>query len=100
MQNAVSFSANALLLPSRWKVAESTVATLILPLLVLAVPILDTALVTAVRLVEGRPVHQGGRDPNDWSDATAGPGQNPDRPQPTPNTAAPPISRMSITEAA
>jgi UDP-GlcNAc:undecaprenyl-phosphate/decaprenyl-phosphate GlcNAc-1-phosphate transferase len=45
-----------------WKVAETTVATLILPLLVLAVPILDTALVTAVRLVEGRPVHQGGRD--------------------------------------
>ena len=45
-----------------WKVAETTVATLILPLLVLAVPILDTALVTAVRLVEGRPVHQGGQD--------------------------------------
>jgi len=45
-----------------WKVAETTVATLVLPLLVLAVPILDTALVTAVRLVEGRPVHQGGRD--------------------------------------
>jgi UDP-GlcNAc:undecaprenyl-phosphate/decaprenyl-phosphate GlcNAc-1-phosphate transferase len=45
-----------------WKVAETTIATLILPLLVLAVPILDTALVTAVRLVEGRPVSQGGRD--------------------------------------
>jgi UDP-GlcNAc:undecaprenyl-phosphate GlcNAc-1-phosphate transferase len=49
-------------LATSWKVAESTVATLILPLLVLAVPILDTALVTAVRLVEGRPVHRGGRD--------------------------------------
>ena len=45
-----------------WKVAETTIATLILPLLVLAVPILDTALVTAVRLVEGRPVSQGGQD--------------------------------------
>jgi UDP-GlcNAc:undecaprenyl-phosphate/decaprenyl-phosphate GlcNAc-1-phosphate transferase len=49
-------------LATSWKVAETTVATLILPLLVLAIPILDTALVTAVRLVEGRPVHQGGRD--------------------------------------
>jgi UDP-GlcNAc:undecaprenyl-phosphate GlcNAc-1-phosphate transferase len=52
----------ALGLATSWKVAETTVATLILPLLVLAVPILDTALVTAVRLVEGRPLHQGGRD--------------------------------------
>ncbi len=52
----------ALGLATSWKVAESTVATLILPLLVLAIPILDTALVTAVRLVEGRPIHQGGRD--------------------------------------
>jgi UDP-GlcNAc:undecaprenyl-phosphate GlcNAc-1-phosphate transferase len=52
----------ALGLLTSWKVAETTVATLILPLLVLAVPILDTALVTAVRLVEGRPVSKGGRD--------------------------------------
>ncbi|MER3409267.1 MAG: hypothetical protein C4306_03985, partial [Thermoleophilia bacterium] len=52
----------ALGLATSWKVAETTVATLIFPLLVLAVPLLDTALVTAVRLVEGRPVHQGGRD--------------------------------------
>ena len=52
----------ALGLATSWKVAESTVATLIIPLLVLAIPILDTALVTAVRLVEGRPIHQGGRD--------------------------------------
>ena len=37
------------------KVAESTIATLIIPLLVLAIPILDTALVTAVRLVEAAP---------------------------------------------
>lgn len=52
----------ALGLETSWKVAETTVATLILPLLVLAVPILDTALVAAVRFVEGRPVTQGGRD--------------------------------------
>ena len=40
----------------------STVATLLLPMLVLAVPILDTTLVTVVRLLDGRPVYQGGRD--------------------------------------
>jgi UDP-GlcNAc:undecaprenyl-phosphate GlcNAc-1-phosphate transferase len=47
---------------SSWKVAGSTIATLILPILVLAVPILDTGLVTVVRLLEGRPIYQGGRD--------------------------------------
>jgi UDP-GlcNAc:undecaprenyl-phosphate GlcNAc-1-phosphate transferase len=44
------------------KVAQTTVATLILPLLILAVPILDTTLVTIVRLFEGRPIYRGGRD--------------------------------------
>jgi UDP-GlcNAc:undecaprenyl-phosphate GlcNAc-1-phosphate transferase len=44
------------------KVAQTTVATLLLPLLILAVPILDTTLVTIVRLFEGRPIYQGGRD--------------------------------------
>jgi UDP-GlcNAc:undecaprenyl-phosphate GlcNAc-1-phosphate transferase len=47
---------------SSWKVAGSTAATLLLPILILAVPILDTTLVTIVRLLEGRPVYQGGRD--------------------------------------
>jgi UDP-GlcNAc:undecaprenyl-phosphate/decaprenyl-phosphate GlcNAc-1-phosphate transferase len=45
-----------------YKVAGSTAATLLLPILILAVPILDATLVTVVRLLEGRPVHQGGRD--------------------------------------
>jgi len=58
----LGFCLAALGLATSWKVAETTIATLILPLLVLAVPILDTALVTAVRIVEGRPVTQGGRD--------------------------------------
>ena len=49
-------------LASSWTVAGSTVATLLLPILILAVPILDTTLVTVVRLLEGRPVTQGGRD--------------------------------------
>jgi UDP-GlcNAc:undecaprenyl-phosphate GlcNAc-1-phosphate transferase len=44
------------------EVAQTTVATLLLPLLILAVPILDTTLVTVIRLFEGRPLYQGGRD--------------------------------------
>jgi UDP-GlcNAc:undecaprenyl-phosphate GlcNAc-1-phosphate transferase len=44
------------------KVAQTTVATILLPLLILAVPILDTTLVTIIRMFEGRPLYQGGRD--------------------------------------
>ncbi|MDE3190139.1 MAG: hypothetical protein KGL94_04885, partial [Acidobacteriota bacterium] len=58
----LGFALGSLGLASAWTVAGSTVATLLLPLLVLAVPILDTTLVTVVRLIEGRPVTQGGRD--------------------------------------
>ena len=42
----LGFSLAALGLVSSWKVAGTTVATLILPVLILAVPILDTTLVT------------------------------------------------------
>ena len=38
----LGFTLGALGLATSWKVAETTVATLVLPLLVLAVPILDT----------------------------------------------------------
>src|SRR5436190_1683533 len=41
---------------------DGLAATLLLPLLVLAVPILDTTLVTIVRLLEGRPITRGARD--------------------------------------
>jgi UDP-GlcNAc:undecaprenyl-phosphate GlcNAc-1-phosphate transferase len=58
----LGFGLAALGLSSSWKVAGSTAATLLLPVLILAVPILDTTLVTVVRLLEGRPVYQGGRD--------------------------------------
>jgi UDP-GlcNAc:undecaprenyl-phosphate GlcNAc-1-phosphate transferase len=58
----LGFGLASLGLATSWKVAETTIATLILPLLVLAIPILDTALVTGVRLFEGRPVYRGGRD--------------------------------------
>src|SRR4029078_1816943 len=58
----LGFALAALGLTASWKVAVTTVATLLLPVLVLAVPILDTTLVTVVRLLDGRPVYQGGRD--------------------------------------
>jgi UDP-GlcNAc:undecaprenyl-phosphate/decaprenyl-phosphate GlcNAc-1-phosphate transferase len=58
----LGFAVGSLGLASAWTVASSTVATLLLPILILAVPILDTTLVTVVRLLEGRPVSQGGRD--------------------------------------
>jgi UDP-GlcNAc:undecaprenyl-phosphate GlcNAc-1-phosphate transferase len=58
----LGFTLGALGLATSWKVAETTVATLVLPILVLGVPILDTALVATMRLVEGRPLHQGGKD--------------------------------------
>jgi UDP-GlcNAc:undecaprenyl-phosphate/decaprenyl-phosphate GlcNAc-1-phosphate transferase len=58
----IGFALASLGLASSWNVAGSTVATLLLPILVLAVPILDTTLVTIVRVLEGRKVTEGGRD--------------------------------------
>jgi UDP-GlcNAc:undecaprenyl-phosphate GlcNAc-1-phosphate transferase len=58
----LGFALASLGLAASWKTAGSTVATLLLPILVLAVPILDTTLVTVVRLLEGRSIAQGGRD--------------------------------------
>jgi UDP-GlcNAc:undecaprenyl-phosphate GlcNAc-1-phosphate transferase len=58
----LGFALASLALASSWTVAGTTFATVLLPLLILAVPILDTMLVTIVRLVERRPVTQGGRD--------------------------------------
>lgn len=49
-------------LMASYKEAGTTIATLVLPILILAVPILDTTLVTALRLHSGRSVTQGGRD--------------------------------------
>jgi UDP-GlcNAc:undecaprenyl-phosphate GlcNAc-1-phosphate transferase len=43
-------------------VRGSVIATLAAPMLLLLVPILDTALVTVSRTLHGRPVSQGGRD--------------------------------------
>ena len=59
---ALGFALAGLGLSASWKVAGTTVATLLVPILVLAVPILDTTLVTIGRLLEGRPISQGGLD--------------------------------------
>jgi UDP-GlcNAc:undecaprenyl-phosphate GlcNAc-1-phosphate transferase len=58
----IGFSLGAVALASSWKVAAPSLATVLLPIIVLAIPILDTTLVTVVRLLEGRPVYAGGRD--------------------------------------
>jgi len=58
----IGFTLAALALLSNWRVAGATVTTVVLPLLVLAVPILDTTLVTVKRVLERRPVSQGGKD--------------------------------------
>jgi UDP-GlcNAc:undecaprenyl-phosphate/decaprenyl-phosphate GlcNAc-1-phosphate transferase len=58
----LGFGLASLALASSWTVAGATTATVLLPLLILAIPILDTTLVTLVRLVERRPVSQGGKD--------------------------------------
>ncbi len=59
---ALGFLLASLGLAASWTTAGTTVATMLLPLLVLAVPILDTTLVTVARVREKRPVTQGGKD--------------------------------------
>ena len=58
----LGFGLASLALASSWTVAGATAATIVLPLLILAVPILDTTLVTLARLAQRRPVTRGGRD--------------------------------------
>ena len=58
----LGFAVASLGLAASWTAAGAGVATILLPVLVLAVPILDTTLVTVVRLLEGRSVTEGGRD--------------------------------------
>ena len=52
----------SLALASSWTTAGATLTSIVLPLLVLAIPILDTTLVTVRRTLERRPVTQGGTD--------------------------------------
>ena len=58
----IGFGLASLALASSWTTAGATLTSMLLPLLVLAVPILDTTLVTVRRTLERRPVTQGGTD--------------------------------------
>jgi UDP-GlcNAc:undecaprenyl-phosphate/decaprenyl-phosphate GlcNAc-1-phosphate transferase len=58
----LGFTLGAIALAASWKAAGTSLATVLLPILVLAVPILDTTLVTVLRLLERRPLYAGGRD--------------------------------------
>ena len=58
----LGFALGSLALLSSWRASGPSLATVLLPVLVLAIPILDTFFVTVVRLLEGRPVYEGGRD--------------------------------------
>lgn len=58
----LGFSLAVIALLSNWRGASNAIAAILVPLFLLAVPILDTALVMLVRLREGRPLHRGGRD--------------------------------------
>ena len=58
----IGFGLASLALASSWTTAGATLTTVLLPLLVLAIPILDTALVTVRRTLERRPVTRGGTD--------------------------------------
>ena len=58
----LGFGLASLALASSWTTAGATLTSIALPLLVLAIPILDTTLVTVRRTLERRPVTQGGTD--------------------------------------
>jgi UDP-GlcNAc:undecaprenyl-phosphate GlcNAc-1-phosphate transferase len=58
----LGFGLASLALSSSWTTAGATLTSVLLPLLVLAIPILDTTLVTVRRTLERRPVTQGGTD--------------------------------------
>ncbi|MGH3070986.1 MAG: hypothetical protein ACRDNB_01790 [Gaiellaceae bacterium] len=58
----IGFGLASLALASSWTTAGATLTSILLPLLVLAIPILDTTFVTVRRTLERRPVTQGGTD--------------------------------------
>ncbi len=58
----IGFGLASLALASSWTTAGATLTSMLLPLLVLAIPILDTTLVAVRRTLERRPLTQGGTD--------------------------------------
>lgn len=58
----LGFCLAVLSISGTWKHASSLMVTLLVPVLVLGIPIFDTAFVTFMRKMGGRPISQGGRD--------------------------------------
>ncbi len=58
----LGFTLAALSITGTWKHASSLFVTLLLPVLLLGIPIFDTAFVTFTRKLRGQPISQGGRD--------------------------------------
>ncbi len=56
------FLAALSLVPSAHTYSRGTIAVLVVPVLLLLIPIFDTAFVTLTRILRGSPVHVGGRD--------------------------------------
>jgi len=58
----LGFTLAALSLSGSWRHASSLFVTLLAPVLILGIPIFDTAFVTITRKLRGQPVSQGGKD--------------------------------------
>lgn len=58
----LGFTLSTLAVTGQWENVTNVLFALLIPVLVLAVPIFDTAFVSLVRFLNGRPISQGGRD--------------------------------------
>lgn len=58
----LGFSLAALSIAGTWKHASGLFVTLLVPVMILGIPIFDTAFVTITRKLRGQPVSQGGKD--------------------------------------
>ncbi|MBI3599944.1 MAG: hypothetical protein HY097_04810 [Nitrospinae bacterium] len=58
----LGFTLASLTILKTWREASNLIATLIVPLLILGIPIFDTTFVTLTRKLRGTPISQGGRD--------------------------------------
>ncbi len=58
----LGFMLASLSVSGTWKHASSLFVTFLVPVLILGIPIIDTAFVTLMRRIKGTPISQGGRD--------------------------------------
>ncbi len=58
----LGFSLAAMSIAGTWKHASSLFVTLLLPVMILGIPIFDTAFVSVTRKLRGQPISQGGKD--------------------------------------